>query len=64
MPEGIKLFSGNAHKELADEVAVYLNIPVGEAVITHFSDGEIDVHINENVRGHDVFCHTADKHAG
>jgi len=55
MPEGIKLFSGNAHKELADEVAVYLNIPVGDAVITHFSDGEIDVQIKENVRGHDVF---------
>jgi ribose-phosphate pyrophosphokinase len=55
MPEGIKLFSGNAHKELADEVAAYLNIPVGDAAIKHFSDGEIDVHINENVRGHDVF---------
>ena len=55
MPEGIKLFSGNAHKELADEVAVYLNKPVGDAVITHFSDGEIDVQIKENVRGHDVF---------
>jgi ribose-phosphate pyrophosphokinase len=55
MPEGIKLFSGNAHKELANEVAAYLNIPVGEAVIRHFSDGEIDVHINDNVRGHDVF---------
>jgi ribose-phosphate pyrophosphokinase len=55
MPEGIKLFSGNAHKELANEVAAYLNIPVGEAAIRHFSDGEIDVHINDNVRGHDVF---------
>lgn len=55
MPEGIKLFSGNAHKALADEVAVYLNMPVGEAVIKHFSDGEIDVQIKENVRGHDVF---------
>lgn len=55
MPEGIKLFSGNAHKELADEVAKYLSIPVGEAVIKHFSDGEIDVQIKENVRGHDVF---------
>jgi ribose-phosphate pyrophosphokinase len=55
MPEGIKLFSGNAHKELADEVAEYLNIPVGEAIIKHFSDGEIDVRIKENVRGHDVF---------
>jgi ribose-phosphate pyrophosphokinase len=55
MPEGIKLFSGNAHKELADEVAEYLNIPVGEAITKHFSDGEIDVRIKENVRGHDVF---------
>jgi ribose-phosphate pyrophosphokinase len=55
MPEGIKLFSGNAHRELANEVAAYLHIPVGEAVVTHFSDGEIDVHIDENVRGHDVF---------
>lgn len=55
MPEGIKLFSGNAHKELTHEVAKYLGIPVCNAVVTHFSDGEIDVHINENVRGHDVF---------
>lgn len=55
MPEGIKLFSGNAHKELADEVAAYLGIPVGDAIVTQFSDGEIDVYINENVRGHDVF---------
>jgi len=55
MPEWIKLFTGNAHKELADEVAAYLNLPVGNAVVKHFSDGEIDVHINENVRGHDVF---------
>lgn len=55
MPEGIKLFSGNSHKELADEVAKYLSIPIADAVIKHFSDGEIDVHINENVRGHDVF---------
>jgi len=55
MPKWIKLFSGNAHKELTNEVAAYLHITVGDAVIQHFSDGEIDVHINENVRGHDVF---------
>jgi ribose-phosphate pyrophosphokinase len=55
MPEWIKLFSGNAHKELAAEVSAYLNIPVGDAIIQHFSDGEIDVHIDENVRGHDAF---------
>ncbi len=55
MPEGIKLFTGNAHKELASEIAQYLNIPVGDALVTKFSDGEIHVKINENVRGSDVF---------
>jgi ribose-phosphate pyrophosphokinase len=55
MPEGIKLFTGNAHKELAHEVAAYLDIPVGDATVTKFSDGEIMVHIKENVRGSDVF---------
>ena len=55
MPEGIKLFTGNAHKELAKEVAAYLDIPIGDATATTFSDGEIMVQINENVRGSDVF---------
>lgn len=55
MPEGIKLFTGNAHKSLAQEIASYLSIPVGEAAVNEFSDGEIMVQINENVRGTDVF---------
>jgi len=55
MPEGIKLFTGNAHKELAQEVATCLGIPLGDATATTFSDGEIMVRINENVRGTDVF---------
>ncbi len=55
MPEGIKFFTGNAHKELAKEISAYLNIPVSDASVTEFSDGEISVHINENVRGADVF---------
>ncbi|MGB9715215.1 MAG: ribose-phosphate pyrophosphokinase [Thermodesulfovibrionales bacterium] len=55
MPEGIKLFTGNAHRELAKDVAKYLSIPVGDATVTKFSDGEIMVRINENVRGTDVF---------
>jgi ribose-phosphate pyrophosphokinase len=55
MPEGVKLFTGNAHKSLAQEIADYLNMPVGDAIVTEFSDGEIMVHINENVRGTDVF---------
>jgi len=55
MPEGIRLFTGNAHKELAKEISDYLEIPVGNASVGEFSDGEISVHINENVRGSDVF---------
>ena len=55
MPEGIRLFTGNAHKELANDISGYLDIPVGNASVTEFSDGEISVHINENVRGSDVF---------
>lgn len=55
MPEGIELFTGNAHKKLAEEIAKYLDIPIGDAKVTEFSDGEISVHIKENVRGADVF---------
>ena len=55
MPEGIQLFTGNAHKELAKEIAAYLNMTLGDATVSKFSDGEIMVHINENVRGADVF---------
>jgi ribose-phosphate pyrophosphokinase len=55
MPEGMKLFTGNAHRELARDVADYLHIPVGDATVTVFSDSEIMVRINENVRGSDVF---------
>jgi len=55
MPEGIKLFSGNANRPLAEEIADYLSIPVGDATVSLFSDGEIMIQINENVRGADVF---------
>lgn len=55
MPEGIKLFSGNANKSLAEEIAGFLGIPVGDATVSKFSDGEIMIQINENVRGSDVF---------
>ncbi|MBM4145392.1 MAG: ribose-phosphate pyrophosphokinase [Nitrospira sp.] len=55
MPEGIKLFTGNAHKGLAKEIADDLDIPLGDATVSKFSDGEITVHLNENVRGSDVF---------
>jgi ribose-phosphate pyrophosphokinase len=55
MPEGVKIFTGNAHKVLAKEIADYLVMPISDATVTNFSDGEIMVHIHENVRGADVF---------
>ncbi|MDI6745412.1 MAG: ribose-phosphate pyrophosphokinase [Thermodesulfovibrionales bacterium] len=55
MPNGIKLLTGNSNRKLAEEVAGYLGIPVCDTLITTFSDGEIMVQINENVRGSDIF---------
>ncbi len=55
MPQGIKLFTGNSNRILAKEIADVLNIPVGNAAVSNFSDGEIMVQITENVRGSDVF---------
>jgi len=55
MTKELKLFSGNANRALAAEMAHYLKIPLGAADVTRFSDGEVFVQINENVRGTDVF---------
>ncbi len=55
MLQGLKLFTGSAHKDLVKEVADYLNVQVGDATLSRFSDGEILVRINENVRGSDIF---------
>ncbi len=52
---GYKVFSGTANEEFAKSVARYLSIPLSEATIKRFSDGEISVQINESVRGKDVF---------
>jgi ribose-phosphate pyrophosphokinase len=49
------IFAGNAHPELAKSIAQNLQIPMGQATVGKFSDGETTVEINENVRGHDVF---------
>ena len=54
MPD-MKLFAGNATPELAQKVAKRLYIEMGQAEVGRFSDGEIAVQINENVRGSDVF---------
>ncbi len=49
------LFTGNANPELARKVAGQLHVPLGAAHVGRFSDGEIAVEINDNVRGKDVF---------
>ncbi|HEV8617772.1 MAG TPA: ribose-phosphate pyrophosphokinase [Methylomirabilota bacterium] len=51
----LKLFSGNANRPLAEEIAQYLRVSVCDAEVTRFSDGEVFVQVNENVRGADVF---------
>lgn len=51
----MKVFTGNSNKGLAEEICQHLKIPPGEAVVSTFSDGEIMVQINENVRGKDIF---------
>ena len=50
-----KLFTGNSHRELAEEIAGIMGKPLGDAVVKQFSDGEISVTINESVRGVDCF---------
>ncbi|RJQ31566.1 MAG: ribose-phosphate pyrophosphokinase [Peptococcaceae bacterium] len=51
----LKIFTGNANTGLAEEIARYLGVAVGAAEIKRFSDGEVQVKINESVRGADVF---------
>ena len=53
--ENLMVFTGNANPELARGVADKLGIPLGKANVSKFSDGEVMVEINENVRGKDVF---------
>lgn len=51
----LMIFTGNANPELAKKVVSQLGIELGDATVSKFSDGEITVEINENVRGKDVF---------
>ena len=51
----LQIFSGNANLALAHEICAYLGTKLGEATVASFSDGEIRVKIEENVRGGDVF---------
>ena len=53
--DNLLVFSGNANPDLSAQVVDYLKLPLGKARVEQFSDGEIDVEIQENVRGRDVF---------
>ncbi|MCI5165756.1 MAG: ribose-phosphate pyrophosphokinase [Candidatus Electrothrix sp. GM3_4] len=55
MPNIMKVFTGNANPEIAQEICNYLDMPLSKADVKQFSDGEISVEIGENVRGTDVF---------
>ena len=51
----LMIFTGNANPKLAQDVADYLRVPLGNAKVGRFSDGEVTVEINENVRCREVF---------
>jgi ribose-phosphate pyrophosphokinase len=51
----VMVFTGNANPQLAQAIVDHLNIPLGKAKVGRFSDGEVQVEIQENVRGRDVF---------
>jgi ribose-phosphate pyrophosphokinase len=55
MLKSISVFSGGANPPLAEAITSYLEIPLGRAALTRFSDGEIFARIEENVRGVDVY---------
>ena len=53
--KNLDIFTGTANPELAEEVSEILGMPLSAADVGYFSDGEIKVEIEENVRGHDTF---------
>jgi ribose-phosphate pyrophosphokinase len=55
MTYDLKLVTGNANPSLAEEISTYLKVPLTDCEVTRFSDGEVFVQVNENVRGTDVF---------
>ena len=55
MKNNLLIFSGNSNKKLAIDICKFLKVKLADASVDCFSDGEIRVKINENVRGHDVF---------
>jgi ribose-phosphate pyrophosphokinase len=55
MDAELVVFSGNANQPLASKICQWLDVPIGQAVVSQFSDGETRVELQENVRGRDVF---------
>lgn len=51
----MKIFTGSAHRDLAQRICTHLERPLGDATVSSFPDGETFVKINENIRGRDVF---------
>jgi len=51
----MKIFSGSAHRDLAQRICDCVGVPLGDATVTSFPDGETFVKINENIRGRDVY---------
>ena len=51
----VSLFTLNSNRELANEIADYLGIPLAECSVNHFADGEVNLDIKDTVRGHDCF---------
>jgi ribose-phosphate pyrophosphokinase len=51
----MKIFSGSAHRQLAQRICAFVGVPLGDATVDSFPDGETFVKINENIRGRDVF---------
>jgi ribose-phosphate pyrophosphokinase len=53
--KSLSIFTGNSNRSLAEEICKFVEIPLGRADVTHFSDGEIYVEVGENVRGVNCF---------
>src|SRR5271166_2784012 len=51
----LKIFSGNSNRALAEDICRTIGVPLGDATVSTFPDGETFVKIDENIRGHDVF---------
>src|SRR6201994_3649040 len=51
----MKIFCGSAHRQLAQRICSFVGVPLGNAIVDTFPDGETFVKINENIRGRDVF---------